>query len=40
MPKRPSKAALSKAGKALRNPRTREKNESNAAKILRRGRKK
>jgi hypothetical protein len=38
--KKPSKAALSKAGKALRNPRTREKNESKAAKTLRAGRKK
>jgi hypothetical protein len=39
MPKKPSKAALSKAGKALQNTRTREKNESAAAKTLRKGRK-
>jgi hypothetical protein len=40
MPKKPTKKQLSDAGKALRNPRTREKKESAAAKILRRGRKK
>lgn len=39
MPKKPSKSALSKAGKVLRNPRTREKNETKAAKTLRKGRK-
>jgi hypothetical protein len=39
MPKKPSKKDLSDAGKALRNPRTREKKESEAAKTLRRGRK-
>ncbi len=38
--KRPSKAQLSAAGKALRNPHTREVNESKAAKILAAGRKK
>jgi hypothetical protein len=37
--KRPSKSELSKAGKALRNPRTSEKKESQAAKTLRKGRK-
>jgi hypothetical protein len=39
MPK-PTKKQLSNAGKALQNPRTREKKESQAAKTLRRGRKK
>jgi hypothetical protein len=39
MAKKPSKSDLSKAGKALQNPRTREKNESKAAKTLRKGRK-
>jgi hypothetical protein len=39
MPKKPTKKQLSDAGKALRNPRTREKTESQAAKTLRRGRK-
>lgn len=38
-PKRPSKAELSKAGKALQNPHTREKNETKAAKTLAAGRK-
>lgn len=38
MRKKPTKAALSAAGKALRNPRTREVNERKAAQILRRGR--
>jgi hypothetical protein len=39
MPKKPTKKQLSDAGKALRNPRTPEKKESQAAKTLRRGRK-
>jgi hypothetical protein len=39
MTKKPSKSALSKAAKALRNPRTPEKKESAAAKTLRKGRK-
>ncbi len=38
--KKPSKADLSKAGKELRNPRTPEKRETKAAKILQKGRKK
>jgi hypothetical protein len=38
--KRPSKAALSAAGKALGNPRTREVNETKAAKVLAAGRRK
>lgn len=38
-PKKPTKSELSKAGKALGNPRTREKNETKAAKTLRKGRK-
>jgi hypothetical protein len=38
--KKPSKSDLSAAGKALRNPRTREKNETKAAKTLAAGRKK
>jgi len=37
--KKPSRSQLSKAGKALRNPRTSEKNETKAAKVLRKGRK-
>lgn len=40
MPKKPTKKDLSKAGRALQNPRTREKNESKAAKTLAAGRKK
>lgn len=36
--KRPTKAQLSKAGKQLQNPHTREANERKAAQILRRGR--
>jgi hypothetical protein len=39
MPKKPTKKELSNAGKALRNPRTPEKKESQAAKTLRKGRK-
>ncbi len=39
MPK-PTKKELSQAGKDLRNPRTSEKRETEAAKILRQGRKK
>jgi len=35
--KKPSKADLSKAGKDLQNPRTSEKRETQAAKILRKG---
>jgi hypothetical protein len=38
--KRPSKETLSKAGRALQNPRTPEKKESEAAKTLRKGQKK
>jgi hypothetical protein len=38
-PKGPSKAELSKAGKALQNPHTRERNETKAAKTLAAGRK-
>lgn len=38
--KQPTKKELSKAGKALRNPRTPEKEESEAAKTLAKGRKK
>jgi hypothetical protein len=37
---KPTKKELSDAGKALRNPHTREKKESAAAKTLRKGRKK
>jgi hypothetical protein len=37
---KPSKADLSKAGKDLRNPRTPEKRETDAAKTLEKGRKK
>lgn len=37
--KRPTKAQLSKAGKQLQNPHTREKNDTKAAKILAAGRK-
>jgi len=37
-PKRPTKAELSKAGKALQNPRTPEKQETKAAKTLAAGR--
>jgi hypothetical protein len=36
---KPSKADLSKAGKDLRNPRTPEKREAEAAETLRKGRK-
>ena len=39
MAKKPTKKQLSDAGKALRNPRTPEKKESQAAKTLRKGRK-
>jgi hypothetical protein len=39
MAKKPSKKQLSAAGKALSNPRTREKNETKAAKTLAAGRK-
>jgi hypothetical protein len=39
-PKKPTKKQLSDAGKALQNPRTREKNETKAAKTLAAGRKK
>jgi len=38
-PRKPSKKQLSAAGKALQNPRTREKNESKAARTLAAGRK-
>jgi hypothetical protein len=38
-PKKPSKEQLSKAGKDLRNPHTRETRETEAAKTLRQGRK-
>jgi hypothetical protein len=38
-PKKPTKQELSKAGKALQNPHTPEKKESQAAKTLRKGRK-
>ena len=38
--KKPSKADLSKAGKVLQNPRTPEKRETEAAKILQKGAKK
>ncbi len=38
--KKPTKTQLSKAGKQLRNPHTREVNETKAAKILAAGRKK
>jgi hypothetical protein len=38
--KKPTKKDLSKAGKDLQNPRTREKRETEAAKTLRKGRKK
>jgi hypothetical protein len=37
--KRPTKRQLSQAGRALRDPHTREANETKAAKILRAGRK-
>lgn len=40
MSKKPTKAQLSKAGRDLRNPHTREVNESKAARILSAGRKK
>lgn len=40
MPQKPTKKELSKAGHDLRNPRTTEKRESEAAKTLRKGRKK
>jgi hypothetical protein len=40
MAKRPTRKQLSAAGKALSNPRTREKNETKAAKTLAAGRKK
>jgi hypothetical protein len=36
---KPTKEELSKAGKDLRNPHTRETRETEAARILRRGRK-
>lgn len=36
---KPGKEELSKAGKDLQNPHTRETRETEAAKILRRGRK-
>lgn len=39
-PKKPTKKQLSDAGKALQNPRTPEKKESGAARVLRKGRKK
>jgi hypothetical protein len=39
MPKKPTKKQLSDAGRKLHNPRTREKDESKAAKTLRKGRK-
>jgi hypothetical protein len=39
MPKKPTKKQLSDAGRKLQNPRTREKDESKAAKTLRKGRK-
>jgi hypothetical protein len=39
MANKPTKKQLSDAGKALRNPRTPEKKESQAAKTLRKGRK-
>lgn len=39
MPKKPTKKQLSDAGKKLQNPHTREKDESKAAKTLRKGRK-
>jgi len=37
-PKRPTKAELSEAGRALQNPRTPEKQETKAAKTLAAGR--
>jgi hypothetical protein len=40
MPNKPTKKKLSQAGKDLRNPRTSEKRETEAAKTLRQGRKK
>jgi hypothetical protein len=40
MAKKPSKKTLSNAGRVLQNPRTSEKKESEAAKTLRKGRKK
>jgi hypothetical protein len=39
VPKRPTKKQLSEAGKKLQNPRTRETEESKAARTLRKGRK-
>jgi hypothetical protein len=39
MPKKPTTRQLSDAGRKLQNPRTREKDESKAAKTLRKGRK-
>jgi hypothetical protein len=38
-PKKPTKQALSKAGRDLQNPHTPEKKERKAAQTLRRGRK-
>ena len=38
--RKPTRKQLSQAGKTLRNPRTREKNETKAAKTLAAGRKK
>ena len=38
-PKKPTKAELSKAGKDLENPHTPEKQEGEAARTLREGRK-
>ena len=40
MPNKPTKKELSQAGKDLRNPRTTEKRETEAAQTLRKGRKK
>ena len=40
MAKRPTKKQLSDAVRKLRNPRTREKEESRAARVLARGRRK
>lgn len=39
MASKPSKKQLSDAGRTLQNPRTRETKESQAAKVLRKGRK-
>jgi hypothetical protein len=39
MAKKPTKKELSDAGRKLRNPRTREKEERKAAQTLRKGRK-